>query len=193
MSALPEGIVTHAYLKSPNIADHPQALLWGMGVLLGDIADDFKYREVSQDPWKLTHAMEEEARVVLTRIFGAESGWLQEIPQDTSNHSVRKLLTDVRAFSRGGATQGAPAAVDTSYALDQQPNALVTYHFPDGDRLYNDVARDASSFLYRTYFLGKRVTAQQVEALIMPGTHRDHTQYPTLRWSVETYAFNRKP
>lgn len=51
MRALPEGQVTHAYIKSrPNISNHRLGLVWGLGVLVSDIVDEGRFKRASRDP-----------------------------------------------------------------------------------------------------------------------------------------------
>jgi hypothetical protein len=191
MAELPEGQVSHAYLKSrTNLSNHPTGLGWGISVLIGDMIDDHMYKKYSDDPWKLTKDLTNEARELMPRIYAKEGSAPQAIASPSSAHGLSKMWTDMLALGRGGWQKGHPAAIDTAIAVTRQPDVLLTYHFPEQDRLYNNLPEDAVSFLNMVGSLG-RVATGQVEALIMPGAHRDHTQYPALRWSAETYAFNR--
>jgi hypothetical protein len=198
MAAMPEGLVERAYLKSrPNISNHELSILWGLGVLIYDILDDRKYDRYSQDPWKMTPEMIEEAENRLPNIYSdaAQNRHKSMLQKARSSHTIGKLLTDLRALSPGGFSQGHPAAADTIRAIQQQPEALWTFHFPIHDRLYNSMT-DISVFLGMVHSMGHlsltdRLRDSQVEALKMPGRHRDHTKYPRLRWAVETYAFHR--
>src|SRR5260370_14640669 len=201
MRELPEGQVTHAYIKSrPNISEHGkgnlgnwQTYLWGLSILISDVLDDSRFRWASADPWKkkLEYVAKQTARQRMTRIYAPESIREQRIQEDVRTHGLNKMWTDMQTLSRGGAAQSHPAAVDTAYALAKQPEALVTYHFPRNDRLYNLLPEDAEIFLREISHLGSFVTSGQIEALIMPGAHRDHTYYPSFRQSIESYAFQR--
>lgn len=197
MRELPEGQVTHAYIKSrPNISEHGkgdlgnwQTYVWGLGIFVSDILDDGQFKRVSNDPWKekLEYASKRAASRRLPRIYAPEF----RIQEDIHTHSLSKMWTDMLALSRGGAAHRHPAAVDTAYALAKQPEALVTYHFPRNDQLYHLLPDDAEIFLSEISHLGALATNGQVEVLIMPGAHRDHTSYPSFRWSIESYAFQR--
>jgi len=201
MRELPEGQVTHAYIKSrPNISEHGkgdlgnwQAYLWGIGIFISNILDDGRFQHASVDPWKekLEDVSKQAARQRMPRIYAPESLREQRIQEDVRTHGLHKMWTDMLALSRGGAAHGHPAAVDTAYALAKQSEAFVTYHFPRNDRLYHLLPEDAEIFLREVSHLGTQVTNGQIEALIMPGAHRDHTSYPSFRWSIESYAFQR--
>jgi hypothetical protein len=196
MAALPEGQVTHAYLKSrPNISHHPAKIAWGAAIVIGDALDDKKLDKASRDPWKLTGEMIEDAEEKLPNLYSeaAENRYKTFADKAASSHAFRKMLTDLTALSRG---DGQPAAVDTVRALQQQPEALITHHLPLADRLYKDLPAEAIRYLLTTYALGGAAVANiasgQIEALIMPGAHRDHTKYPHLRWATENYSFGRR-
>jgi len=195
MGALPEGQVTHAYIKSrPNISDHPSNLAWGVGVAVGDLLDDRQYKKVSEDPWRLTGDLIAEAKEHLPEVYSPEAQNRHQslVQKAGSSHRAGKILTDMTAFSRGGAARDYPASRDTIRALQQQPEALLTYHFPLQDRLYSS-PEDITQFLVQIYKLGSTVVKDgQVELLTMPGKHRDHTQYPGMRWAMENYSLGRK-
>jgi hypothetical protein len=201
MRELPEGQVTHAYIKSrPNISEHGkkdssdwQAYLWGLSIFISDALDDSRFKHASVDPWKekLEFVSKQTTRQRMPRIYAPKSIGEQRVREDIHTYSPSKLWTDMLALSRGGAVYGHPAAVDTAYALAKQPEALITYHFPYNDRLYNLLPEDAEIFLREISHLGTLATNGQIEALIMPGAHRDHTSYPSFRWSIESYAFQR--
>lgn len=193
MSALPEGQLTHAYIKSrPNISDHPARLMWGASVLVGDILDDRRHARESRDPWRLTKDRIEAAKAALPRLYGnGEQNEARQVPEATKTHGLKKMYTDLLALSHGQTYgQVNPAAKDTGLALRQQPDALLTYHFPTGDRLYNS-RTDIERFMEQVRQLGGMAARHNVQALVVPGTHRDHAAYPTMRWSMETYSFAR--
>ncbi|MEK7561903.1 MAG: hypothetical protein AAB541_03515, partial [Patescibacteria group bacterium] len=150
MAALPEGQVTHAYLKSrPNISNHKLGLAWGAGILINDILDDMKYDKASKDPWKLTGKMIDEAREFLPNIYSDEAENRHKTLRQKagSSHRIGKILTDLTAISRGGVEEDYPAEQDTVMALWKQPGALVTYHFPAHDRLYKQIPLETIQFL----------------------------------------------
>ncbi|MEK7561874.1 MAG: hypothetical protein AAB541_03360 [Patescibacteria group bacterium] len=195
MGTLPEGQVTHAYIKSrPNISDHPLNLAWGVGIAVGDLLDDRKYKKASEDPWRLTGDLIATAKEYLPEVYSPEAqNRHQSLAQKAgSSHRAGKMLTDMTAFSRGGMARNYPASQDTVRALQQQPESLLTYHFPLQDRLYRS-PEDIAQFLVQIYKLSSVVVKNgQVEILTMPGRHRDHTQYPGMRWGMESYALSRK-
>ncbi len=194
MRELPEGQVTHAYLKSrPNISDHPLGLIWGLSILVSDVLDDSRFKKASKDPWKekITQSSIQTIREQMPNIYAPGSISQPETLKGTRTHNLGKMWTDMIAFSRGNSAKGHPAAVDTFYALTKQSAALVTYHFPFKDRIYNKLPEDARDFLNAVCRLSGMTINSQIEVLLMPGGHRDHTSYPSLRWSVEMYAFQR--
>ncbi len=202
MRELPEGQVTHAYIKSrPNVSEHGkgglgdwQAYLWGLSILISDVLDDVRFKRASVDLWKdkLENVSRQAARQRLPRIYSPGSIGEQGVQVDEHTYDLNKLWTDMVALSRGGAAYGHPAAVDTAYALAKQSEALVTYHFPRNDRLYNLLPEDAEVFLSEISHRAALATDGQIEALIMPGAHRDHTSYPSFRASIEAYVFQRE-
>jgi len=201
MRELPKGQVTHAYIKSrPNISDHGNGYfgdwpvyLWGLSILISDTLDDGRFKHASNDPWKekLEYVSKQAAKEQMPRIYISESIGKNSIQENVHTYDLNKLWTDMLALSRGGAAYSYPAAADTAYALAKQSEALVTYHFPYNDRLYNLLPEDAKVFLSETSYRVALATNGQIEALIMPGAHRDHTSYPSLRASIEAYAFQR--
>jgi hypothetical protein len=195
MHALPEGQVSHAYIKSrPNLVDHPRRLLWGAAVVLGDMLDDRQFQKASRDDWRLTGEMIAEAKLRLPRLYDKTVlNPARDLAMNgPGNHGLQKMWEDMVAFSRGARGRGAsPAAIDTARALEKQPEALLTYHMPDKDRLYGNHHEVGLDFIQAVQRVGH--TAAGVEVLLMPGAHRDHTQYPSLRWSFESYAFDRQP
>jgi len=197
MAALPEGQVEAAYLKSrPNLSHHSMSILWGMAMVVNDAREDRKFAKQSEDPWKLTSEKIDEAEALLPNAYSdaAQNKHRSFVQKACTSHKLGKMLTDLKALSRGD-TDKHPAATDTVFALRQQPGALITHHLPYADRLYKDVNVDAVRYLMLTYNLGRMasvdIAAGQVEMLMMPGAHRDHTQYPGLRWAAEEYAFSR--
>jgi hypothetical protein len=192
MGALPEGQITHAYMKSrPNISSHPTKLLWGASFMLKEQAVSRKHTDSSDDPWKMTDDIKDTARLKLADIYEGGSGaWSAAGAVHASG--VTKLLTDTLAFSRGGLRNDYPAVHDTAAALRKQYDAKVTYHFPSHDSLYGqDIRADVFGFLSELAVRTRYEEYSQVEALIMPGSHHDHSAYPAVRWSMENYAFNR--
>ena len=196
MGALPEGQVTHAYLKSrPNITNHRLGILWGAGVLLGDIIDDRKYARASDDPWKLTSDVVKDAVAHMPDIYSKEvqNRHKSVLQKARSSHKASKMWNDLLSFSRGGPEKDYPAVSDTIQALQNQPEALLTLHFPAQDRLYESMPIEAMEFINIAHFIGGTALADgQIEALVAPGKHRDHTKYPGLRWAAEKYAFGRQ-
>ncbi len=193
MGAMPDGQVTHAYMKSrPNISNHPTRLLWGLSMITGDMADDKKYKAASKDNWKLDDFLLYEARDIMRRAYVSEADGVWSMKQALKGHGLVQLWSDMIAFSRGSrGSLTSPATVDTLHALRKQPEALLTYHVPEKDRLYRKLG-DVKRFIEDLDFLDNSGTNTGAQLLIMPGTHRDHTQYPALRWSSESYAFGRQ-
>lgn len=194
MRELTEGQVTHAFMKSrPNVSNHPMGLAWGLRVFVSDFLNDGKFKRASRDPWKekLAAASIQAVRKGMPNVYPPESNGQHEKPGDVKTHSLGKMWADMIAFSHGGIAGKHPAARDTAYALAKQTEALVTYHFPLRDRIYNALPEDALTFLHAITMFSTNVISGRVEALLMPGAHRDHTNYPSFRWSIERYAFQR--
>lgn len=191
MVALPEGQVQRAYLKSrPNISNHPLKIAWAAGLVMQDTFGGRKYRRFTQDPWALTSERAEAAKKQLSTIYSEEAQTAIGLASDTPP-GLEKIWTDLSALSKGGARYGHPAAADTARALAQQPEALLTYHFPLEDPHYNSI-EDIITFLRETWQrVGSFATFNQIEALFMPGGHTDHPSFPGVRWAVEKYAFER--
>lgn len=190
MRAMPEGQITNAYIKSrPNISNHPSGPLWGAGLMLSELKDSKNYKANTEDTWDLTANVIKNAEPRLSAIYGDKA--VEWSMKGASEKGVKKLYWDMKAFSKGGAKYNFPASIDTAVALRQQPEAQMTFHFPEKDRLYGDLRQDVAEFLKRIHALNAFVQPGQVEAAVMPGTHHDHSQYPSLRWSIENYALNR--
>ncbi len=193
MGALPEGQVTHAYIKSrPNISDHPTRLLWGLSMIAGDMIDDKKYKAVSRDAWKLDDSLVDEARAVMSNIYPTEADGVWSMKQALKGHGLGQLWSDMVAFSKASESHRPNSAtIDTLLALHKQPNVLLTYHAPEKDRLYKKIG-EVIRFIEGVDLFDNTGRDTGIQALIMPGTHRDHTQYPALRWTFENYAFSRE-
>lgn len=191
MSALPEGQVSHAYLKSrPNVSNHDPGLLWGLGILINDIRDDKKFEAESHDSWKLTPEMVKAAKTHMPEIY--KSGRAKDLRRKAGgSHKISKMLTDLQAFSNGGADKNYPAQYDTRAAMQRQPDAKITLHFPVQDSLYNHIPLEVVEFINVLRGVGVAAIGN-LDALVMPGRHRDHTKYPRLRWSAENYTFSRQ-
>lgn len=147
----------------------------------------------------MSYVILEEARKLVPRIYSEDvsENVADTIKAPSKTHGFIKMMTDMTALSRGTTKSGYnPAAIDTARALDRQQGIHITYHIPLGDRLYNEKL-DVFRFMQQAIMLGKLSVKhetdvqERIEALIMPGAHRDHTAYPGLRWSVEEYAFNQ--
>lgn len=186
MTALPEGQVTHAYFKSrPNITNHPFALAWGARLQVGENSDKKRELAVSQDPLRKTETSRSAAHLILQEIYDKRDGsWTMK--GAAADSGLKKILTDAKALSRGGAAYSHPAAKDTLAALAHQPEANVTLHFPNRDRTYSREAEDNVRD-----FLAELDGTKQVEALITLGSHLLHIAYPTMRLSFENYAFSK--
>lgn len=189
MTALPEGQVTHAYFKSRlSISNHHYPLVWGARQHIGENRDKHRMEAVSQDPWFKTEQVRTAAQEVLGDIYGDSDGsW--SLREAVLSKLKTSAVTAV-ALSHGGGAYAHPAVKDTWAALDRQGDAKLTYHFPTGDRAYGPhLKNDVRSFLLRVGLAG--INERQVEALIVPGSHLDHGPYPTMRASLEAYAFER--
>lgn len=195
MRALPEGQVTHAYIKGrPNIAHHSHYLLWGFRFAHGNETDEDRSIAQSYDTWCYDQPRVDEAEGQMPRIYSADPSVnvTHDITEPVKTFGLRKILTDAKALSRGGDQLTAnPAAMDTIKAIEQQPEMVTTFHFPLHDRLYPRMPADANRFLAQVHGMGQASVSRAVEALVMPGTHIDHKYFPALRWSVERYAFDR--
>ncbi len=196
MPALEEGQVTHAYLKSrPGIMAHPLRLLWAARFFVGENLEGRHYVEHTQDPWTMTDERKKFARAVLASIYNEDGKGAWSNLGALKRGGAAKIWSDMEAFSRAG------AAADTAFAFKHQPELKLTHHLPRGDRLYGRTIRDGvENYLTQTALLaagiagvslGAAPSEASLEALIMPGTHHDHSQYPTLRQSIETYAFSK--
>gem|GEM_PF-1892427 len=187
--ALPRDQMTHAYFKSrPNLANHPTRLLWGLGLIAADEWQKRRYARTSNDPWKLTDTMTDEARKILSNIYEVQS----QLYAKPKTFGLGKLWNDMMTFSHGpkGAVHH-PAAEDTAYAIDRQPDMLTTYHMPLQDLHYSHPHSDIEKFLLATGALAHEAFISKMRFICLPGAHGDHTYYPDLRRSAEFYALNR--
>lgn len=190
MTGLPEGQVTHAYFKSrPNITHHRHPLMWGARLQVIENWQKYRMYQKSHDSWRLTLSQLSLARTALSNIYEDGDGkW--SIGKAASDSGLLKLRTDARALSLAGEAYNHPAARDTSAALLRQPEAKLTFHFPFSDHLYGpDLRQNVCTLL--TQIDAPTVASNQVQALLIPGSHLDHVPYPTLRASIEAYAFKR--
>lgn len=183
-----EGTVTHCYQKGRTNLTHNNALAFGVRMLLMEnLISGRKNKAASQDPYQLTDEMAEKAK----KAFGPSVEKLQANGNQLGTmQAIGKLLNDGLAFSKGRGHYGLPpAAIDLRYATSRHPEAKTTIHVTGQDRQY----KGQLGPLATTVAYAAEVSAQpeNVQGLITPGSHADHTNTPSVRWSAESYAFNR--
>src|SRR5581483_3525470 len=131
---------------------------------------------------KLTDELISEAKQALPNVY-QDGAAKDKLKKAQTSHGIKKMLTDLIAYSRGGEKYYHPAAQDTVAALRQQPEIKWTFHIPESDRVYNS-RHDLEVFLFKVCQLGGLTDQDQIEMLLAPGTHRDHTRYPGVRWAA---------
>jgi hypothetical protein len=189
MFDLPENQITHAYLKGPtNIVDQ-NALALGYRMLVKEnIVANGRNRKLTRDEWALTDDKIDAAKEKL-------APRVEELKETYGKlgmlATLRKLATDGISYSRGAKPgQYSPALEETQCARKKQPEAYITYHFGLEDQQYQHQYETLVNFI-----LGitteMDLDPSKVQGLIVPGSHADHTSVPSIRWGVETYAFNR--
>lgn len=196
MSALEEGQVSHAYLKSrPGIMEHPNRFAWAARFFVGENLEGPRHNRETQDPWRSTAEGTAAVKARLTNVYNDENRGQWSNTAAVKNGGLAKIWADMETFSRAG------AAHDTVFAFKNQPELQLTHHLPFGDRLYTpDIRSGAEEYLKKTrammlwmadIALGTPDSVASLEVAFIPGTHHDHSAYPTLRQSIETYAFSK--
>jgi hypothetical protein len=188
LTALPENSVTHFLAKGrPNLKDAGMIGLLVRMVVVEGVINDRLNQYVSRDPERLTKLRIEGAMQLLTNIYTHAA-----LPKQTlADRKARfiKLYTDWRGFTHGPQT-GNPAVLDTRAALRQQPNLHITYHQPLSDGLTAGQAlATTEAYLHSLRAVAGLSCAQRVCALVIRGTHADHSQYPARRRASEHFAF----
>ncbi len=187
MYELPEGTVTHAYMKGrPNLVDQ-SAIALGYRMLVLETRANNKNKERSKDEWALIDEMVDEAKTKLKPVIDSiDAERLGKLAM------VAKLRTDCVAYSRGPDPRRKgrlPAAYDSVRALHRQPDAKVTWHFTSRDRLYTVEPHRPEQFIRYVSALSR--DSNNVTGLVTNGSHADHTHIPSLRWSAEEFAFEQ--
>ncbi len=203
---LPEDQLTHIHLKGqPNISERGliRDMFFGM-FIVENMINNPKNEKASQDPWKMSYQLKEEAETLLGNIHNVDE---KEIAL-TGLSYLTKLYTDTKAYSRGAASMKdimvdrgspiGPAVFDTRNMLARHPKLKTTFHFTKQDKLYRSFKNDEfhqfgdiERFLRHLRWSLHDKFAQDTEAILHDGTHADHTHYPSRRWAVENYAFKR--
>lgn len=187
MHELPEGTISHAYLKGrPNLVDQ-SAIGLGYRMLVLETRANNKNKERSKDKWKLTDEMVDEAKTKLEPFIDT----IDE-PRLGTLAMGKKLVSDCIAYSRGPVLSNnglLPAASDSFRAMHRQPDAKVTWHFTTRDKLYTVEPQRLEQFI--RYVSALSPASSTVTGLVTNGSHADHTHIPSLRWSAEEFAFKQ--
>jgi hypothetical protein len=185
---LEAGTLEASFLYNPtNISDrNPAAFI--LASLL-EIWQQNKYEERSNDPLRLTPDRLTMAR----RIMSSRGGNIQlrKIDQARAQtHDPRKLLWRKLMTSKGHKS-GKSAAVHVVSAQMRHPNLNQTCVLPEFAAHYKG-PEDFVRFMGDIALLGGLIReVEDLESLKLPMGQYGHTHYPTVRQTLESYAFNR--
>lgn len=184
MAALPKNSVERAFLYNPsNISDRNIVALTIGG--LKEIATQGKYGKVSKDPLRLTDERKEMARRVMGSVTKRRIDQARAI-----THNPVKLWRQQQIFRRGN-VNGQSAAVQSVVSQLQHREVRQTYVFPEFAAQYKG-PKDFIKFMQLVGELGGSVVEMNdIESLKIPLGQYGHSHYPTVRQTLEGYAFNR--
>jgi hypothetical protein len=188
-SALPKGTMDRAFLYNlTNISDQNWIRL---SIAKGwEIFTQGKYAKNSHDPLKLTEERKEMARQVLG---DASKNIVKRRLQQAraSTHSISKLKGQQKIFRRGN-KHGQSGAVQLVAAQLQHPDLKQTVVLPAFAAQYRD-PQDFVRFMEIVSQLGgKAIVVEDIESLTIPMGQYGHSHYPTVRQTLESYAFHRQ-
>jgi hypothetical protein len=187
-AALAKGTLERAFLYNlTNISDQGWMRL---SLTKGwEIITQGKYNKRSYDPLKLTDERKQMAREVL----GDASGSIvkRRIQQArASTHSVSKLKGQQKMFMHGN-KHGQSGAVQLVAAQMQHPELKQTVVLPAFAAQYRN-PEDFVRFMEIVSQLGgMAIQVEDIESLTIPMGQYGHSHYPTVRQTLESYAFNR--
>jgi hypothetical protein len=187
-AALPSDSLERAFLYNPtNISD--RNWIW-LSVLTGkEILTQGKYEKASKDPLKLT----DERRDMAKRVMGeASKGIVKRRVQQAqaSTHNLGKLKSQQKMFRRGN-KHGQAAAVQLVAAQMRHHALSQTIVLPEFAAQYKD-PKDFVEFMAHVKKLGGNIIEiADVESLSVPLGQYGHSHYPTVRQTLESYAFQR--
>jgi hypothetical protein len=187
-TALPENSLERAFLYNPtNISDRSWVCL--SVLTLKEVATQRKYKKASKDPLKLT----DERRDMAKRVMGqASKGIIKRRIQQAqaSTHNLGKLSSQQKMFRRGN-KHGQAAAVQLVAAQTRHKELRQTIVLPEFAAQYKD-PKDFIEFMSQVKKLGGSVIEiADIESLSIPLGQYGHSHYPTVRQTLENYAFHR--
>jgi hypothetical protein len=191
MTELPANQVTDAYLKGPlNIVDYRAIHLIYEMLFTEDVLNSRKNARESTDEWKPDDTKKDIAKIALWSLRNPD-----RLPKPAGVFEVskrQKFLTDVLGFTKGEFS-GDPAVVGLVAALNAQTRAMVTLHCGTQDVLYRGKTLEAATgVLERAVMLGGAALVEpRLQAIVMEGSHADHTQEPSKRMAAEAASFGR--
>jgi hypothetical protein len=185
----PKGTLDRAFLYNlTNISDQSWIRL---SVSKGwEVLTQGKYAKRSHDPLKLTEERKDMAR----EIMGDASKNIvkRRIQQaGASTHNISKLKGQQKIFRRGN-KNGQSGAVQLVAAQLQHPDMKQTVVLPAFAAQYKD-PQDFVRFMEIVSKLGgSAIMVEDIESLTIPMGQYGHSHYPTVRQTLESYAFHRQ-
>jgi hypothetical protein len=185
----PTGTLERAFLYNlTNISDQSWIRLsaskgW-------EVMTQGKYAKRSHDPLKLTDERKDMAREVLG---DASKNIVKRRLQQAraSTHSVSKLKGQQKMFRRGN-KNGQSGAVQLVAAQMQHPDMKQTVVLPAFAAQYKQ-PEDFIRFMALVGKLGgNAIMIEDIESLTIPMGQYGHSHYPTVRQTLESYAFHRQ-
>lgn len=184
LAALPENSVERAFLYNPtNISDrNVVALTLGN---LKEIITQGKYAKSSKDPLQLTDERKKMAQEVMSAIPKRKIDLIRG-----ATHNPAKLSRQQKIFRHGNAN-GQAAAVQSVIGQVRHADLRQTFVFPEFASHYKDPG-DFVDFMQIIGKLGGQVIElTDLESLKIPMGQYGHSHFPTVRATLEGYAFNR--
>jgi hypothetical protein len=185
MAALPESSLTRAFLYNPTNVSDRTVIGLGAANIWEAIFKQGSYSKASKDPLQLTDERKQMAREVMASVKKRKFDQAR-----ARTHNPVKLWRQQKIFSRGN-QNGQSAAVHSVVGQMRHPDMRQTVIFPEFAAQYKS-PRDFEDYIRIVVRLGGTVIRQEdLESLKIPIGQYGHSHYPTVRQTLESYAFNR--
>ncbi len=185
MTALPEGQLEAAFLYNPTNISSLSALGYKFR-MLKEIATQGRYGDAAER-MAVTSERIDEARQIMGKDFGAKATQLR-----SGTFRLSKMMNEAQIYRGGWAGEpGKAAKTHLTIGLSRQPDAKVTYAFPEFSANYkrpNDIAEFMRSALD---IGGFSLDAAGVEGYKLPVGQYWHSHHPFARLALQDEAFNR--
>ncbi|GAC1501988.1 MAG: hypothetical protein NVS1B10_06520 [Candidatus Saccharimonadales bacterium] len=184
MTALPKNSLKSAFLYNPsNISDRSTIAL--TLATFKEILTQGRYEKVSKDPLKLSAERKAMARLAMGSVKKSKIDQAR-----ASTHNPIKLKRQQEIFRRGN-KYGQSAAFQAVAGSLHHPELNQTFIFPEFAAQYKQ-SKDFVIFMKLIQKIGgKAINMDNIESLKIPMGQYGHSHYPSVRQTLESYAFQK--